>query len=85
MAPSSPRVVVRAQFELRQKEGRLVDRDEVHNALFANARNVRDAILGIPDRIAELLAAESDSGVVCRTLDEELREALELLSQEVRV
>ena len=57
------------ELDVRQREGQLLDRDEIRRALFAISRQVRDRILGIPDRIADLLAAESDSVVVYQTIN----------------
>ena len=72
------------ELEVSQKEAQLVDRDEVCKAVFETNRQVRRAILGVPDRIADLLAAETDRVVVYDTLSDELRRALVQLSDDIQ-
>ena len=76
--------VRKMEMELRQKEGRLVEVEAVQRVAAERGRQVRDAILGIPDRIASILAAETDSAVVNQTLAEELRQALDQLCDQRR-
>jgi phage terminase Nu1 subunit (DNA packaging protein) len=68
-------------LDLAQKTGRLIDAEKVKTAAFNKARQVRDALLNIPDRISPILAAESDQGRVAVTLTAEIKTALELLSR----
>ena len=44
------------------------------------ARSVRDAMNSIPDRVANQFAAETDPVVIHKVLTDELRKALERLS-----
>lgn len=60
----------------RQKRAQLVPAAEVRRDAFAAARSVRDAVLGVADRVASELAAESDPARVHARLLEELRGAL---------
>lgn len=47
------------QLELDEKRGRLVDRERVGSEVFAACRAARDAIEGLPDRLAGSLANRS--------------------------
>lgn len=53
---------------------------EVKTEAFALARAVRDALMGIPDRLAPMLAATQDARQVHHLLSEELRVALRSLA-----
>jgi hypothetical protein len=68
------------KIELDEKTGRLVDSEQVKIAAFNRARQVRDALLSIPDRISPILAAEPDQNKVGTLLTAEIRAALEGLS-----
>ena len=48
---------------------------------FQAGRIVRDAILGLPDRLADVLAAENDPANIQRLLRDELEVALERLAE----
>jgi len=65
-----------AQLELLRELGVLVPRADVEKAAALAARVVRDAILSVPDRLAPLLAAETDATRIYAHLDNELRHAL---------
>lgn len=60
-----------------EAEGRLVDAEEVAQAQFEMARQVRDAMMGITPRVQDVLASISDPGEVARVLNAEIRQALE--------
>jgi hypothetical protein len=62
-----------AKIEFEARSGRLVCRDEVTGAAFTNSRTIRDNLLNIPDRIAAILAAESDHVQTHRILSDEIR------------
>lgn len=66
------------QFE--EKTGKLVSAEDVQKQAFSLARQVRDAILVIPDRISSVLAAVSDEREIKKILDKELNLALGALS-----
>jgi phage terminase Nu1 subunit (DNA packaging protein) len=66
----------KAKLEALQGRGELVPAEEVKREAFAMGRQIRDALQGIPDRVASLLAASSDVREVHRMLTEEIRVAL---------
>ena len=63
-----------------QARGELVPSDQVKAEAFACARAVRDALLGLADRLAPMLAATTDARECHRLLTEEHRVALRGLS-----
>ncbi|GAN33942.1 MAG: hypothetical protein DYG83_13260 [Candidatus Brocadia sp. AMX2] len=75
-----------AELNYKKQEGILVDAGEVKQAAFETARQVRDGLLNIPNRISDLLVGEInsagriDGAKVKEILDKELRQALEALS-----
>ena len=69
-----------ARLDLEEKEEKLCDADRVRSEAFTLARSVRDALDSIPDRVANQFAAETDPVVIHQTLQEELRKALERLT-----
>jgi len=71
-----------AQLELEQREGKLVEADDVKRESFRVARLVRDALLNLPDRVAGELAAETNQFKVHQRLTLEIRRALEDLKIE---
>lgn len=62
-----------ARVEYEEKIGKLVSADKVRVDAFNLARKAREMLLGIPDRLAPILAGESDAFEVHRLLTEELR------------
>lgn len=69
-----------ARLDLEVKEEQLVEVARVERAAFTVARSVRDALGNIPDRVSNQLAAESDPVIIHQTLTEEIRKALESLT-----
>jgi len=65
-----------AKIEFEERSGKLVNRDEVQVAAFNKFRTFRDGMLNIPDRVAAVLAAESDPARVHEILATEIRKAL---------
>lgn len=65
-----------ARLELEEKQGTLVNAADVKKEAYAAARQVRDGMLNIPDRVAAELAALTDQFEVHRRLTEEIRKAL---------
>jgi len=65
------------KIEFEERSGKLISRDEVQVAAFNRFRMFRDRMLNIPDRVAAVLAAESDTASVHETLSSEIRKALE--------
>jgi DNA-binding transcriptional MocR family regulator len=66
----------KARLEALQGRGELVPAEDVKREAFALGRQIRDAMQGIPDRVASLLAAATDVREVHRMLSEEIRVAL---------
>jgi phage terminase Nu1 subunit (DNA packaging protein) len=65
-----------AELDRRRREGELVERSEVEEAAFSNARRVRDALMNIPARVASLYAAETDPQKIHQNLEDEIRTVL---------
>ena len=66
-----------ARLELETKQASLVPADEVRKQAFSVARQVRDQLLNIPDRVAAELASVEDQFEIHRLLTGEIRKALE--------
>ena len=69
-----------ARLDLETKEQELVEASQVEREAFTNARAVRDALNNIPDRVSSQIGAESDPVVIHKTLSDEIRKALETLT-----
>ena len=69
-----------AKLDYEEREGKLVDARKVRDDAFQTGRMVRDGLLGIPDRMADVLAAENDPAEVRRMLMDELELVLVKLS-----
>jgi phage terminase Nu1 subunit (DNA packaging protein) len=67
-------------LKLRVAKGELVEAAAVERDEFTIARTVRDAILGVPDRVAAAIAAATKTDEVHQILSEELRSALGALA-----
>jgi hypothetical protein len=68
------------ELKAKVESGRYVDAEEVAAAAFNTARIVRDALLSIADRLAPILAAESDAAAIHAALSSEIRTALHELT-----
>jgi hypothetical protein len=62
--------------------GTLVRKDDLDKAVFKFHRTLRDRILNVPDRLAAVLAGETDQANVHAVLARELRQALSELADE---
>ena len=69
-----------AKLEFEQRSGKLVDADGVRAQAFAVGRRVRDSLLGMPDRLAPILAGNSDASVIHRMLTDAITQSLAELS-----
>lgn len=69
------------KLEYEQKSGQLVSKADVETEYFTMARQTRDALLNIPDRISAELASYTDVHVVSQKITEALIECLEDLSK----
>lgn len=65
------------ELEYEERMGTLVLKSATEAEAFRLARQVRDAILNVPSRLAGILAAEMDQRKVHDLLEAELRQALE--------
>ena len=65
-----------AKIDFEERTEKLVSRDEIQVAAFNRYRTFRDGMLNIPDRLAAVLAAESDPRQVHELLSTEIRKAL---------
>jgi phage terminase Nu1 subunit (DNA packaging protein) len=65
-----------AELDRKRREGELVERSDVEEAAFSNARRVRDALMNIPARVASLYAAETDPQKIHQNLEDEIRTVL---------
>lgn len=69
-----------AKLEFEQRSGKLVDADEVRAQIFGLGRRMRDALMGLPDRLAPVLAGQTDQAEIHRLLAQEIMTSLAELS-----
>lgn len=69
-----------AKLDYEERIGKLVPAEQVKVDAFKVARSVRDALMNIPDRVSNLLAAETDPAKVHAMLADEIRIVLSKLS-----
>lgn len=69
-----------AKLEYEERIGRLVEVEKVEMRAFRLARQVRDAMLNLPSRLAGIFAAETDQRRVHDLMEQEIRQALEALA-----
>lgn len=69
-----------AELKLAERRGQLVELAAVEKGAEDNGRLVREALMGIPDRLSGLLAGETDPHRVHLSLTDEIRRALEELT-----
>ncbi|MGL4478792.1 MAG: hypothetical protein ACRCVK_11260 [Aeromonas veronii] len=65
------------QLEFEEKSGLLIKKADVRVAVFNAGRQLRDRLTLLKDRLAPMLAAESDQHAVAVMLEEEIHRALE--------
>lgn len=70
------------KLEYEQKSGKMVPAEDVKKEAFELARTVRDAIINVPDRIAATVAVMDNERGISELIANELRVALENLSNE---
>ena len=73
-----------AKLEFEEKSAKLVDVEEMARAIGNMIVRTRDGLLSIPSRVCAILAAETDERQVYLILDEEIRQTLTNLSQNLR-
>ena len=71
-----------AKLEYEKATGVLIERSQVEKEAFRTGRIVRDNMMGIPDRLAGVLASETDQKKIHVILTKEIRQAIEALSIE---
>lgn len=69
-----------AELELQEKEGALVERVLVEAQLFAAGKELRDALLAIPDRIADIVMTAGDRTTVYNTIYDAIADELQKLA-----
>jgi len=67
------------ELDLAEKSGKLINSEKVRECAFDAARQVRDSMLNIPDRVSAILSSERDEIKVREILTREIREALKEL------
>jgi hypothetical protein len=72
-----------SKLEYEEKVGSLISKDEVQIATFNHFRQYRDGMLNIPDRIAAMLAAESESAKCYEILATEIRPRIRRSTMEI--
>lgn len=72
-----------ARLDAMERNGELVSKAQEKAEAFNCARAVRDALLGLADRLAPMLAATTDARECHRLLTEEHRVALRVLSDDL--
>lgn len=73
-----------AELDYLKAIGRLVSVDELRLVASERYRAIRDKLLNIPDRVAAILAAQSDPAVVHTELTKEIKRVLHELSDDAR-
>jgi hypothetical protein len=71
------------RLEYETKQGKLIEAELVRKTVADAVRCLRDGILGLPDRLATVLAAESEAKKVHVTLNTELARQLEALANDI--
>jgi hypothetical protein len=71
------------RLEFETKQARLIEAEAVRKTIAEAVRTIRDGILGLPDRLATVLAAESDPKKVHVILKTELSRELEGLANAI--
>ena len=69
------------RLEVEERKGNLIAKKQVEREAFETGRRVRDALMGIPNRVAAQLAVTTDQKVCAKTLAAEIRQALEGLTE----
>ncbi len=64
------------ELEYQEKIGTLIKKTEVYDALFMVAREARDALNKVPDRIKAIIAHQTDEHICGEIMATEIREAL---------
>ena len=68
------------ELEMKQRQGRLIDRDQVYKALFVAGQEVRTAMQAIPDRLIDNILASRTRNEAHKILADAIADALEQIS-----
>lgn len=71
-----------ARLDYEEKSGKLVDVEKMRQEAFKLARNARDNLLNIPDRVAPLILGAEDLHTIRKVLLEEIHKVCEGLADE---
>lgn len=74
-----------ARLKVERVKGMLVSSELVKIKLFKMARQIRDGLLNIPDRISAEVAAETNQFKVHKRMTDEIKLALEVLSDQLEI
>lgn len=72
----------KARMEAEEMAGTLVRAETVKNQAFRLARGARDALMTLPDRLAPILASQTDLHEVHKTLLDDIERICERISQD---
>lgn len=73
-----------AEIEVRTKLGELVEWSKIEALNASTAVMIRESLLAVPDRLASVLAAETDEKLIRSMIDNEIRAALAHLAAGMR-
>lgn len=73
-------MAAKAGLEAEHLAGRLVSVEEVEREAFTAARQAQESLLAIPDRLASMLAAESDPAKTHQLLSDEIRRVVSAIA-----
>lgn len=73
-----------ARLEYEESVGKLIEADQVKAKAFRMARSARDALLTLPDRLAPVLASETDVRVVHQLLLEDIERTCQRIAQDAQ-
>ncbi len=68
--------IEKQELDLAERRGELVSRHRVVAALSSKLISAAETLQGLPDRLAAVFAAETDAGVIHRTMTVEIRAAM---------
>ena len=69
-----------AEMEEQQRRRELILAQDAYDTAFELAREAQEALIAIPDRLASVVAAESDAVKVHKLMEEEIRHVCEALA-----
>lgn len=68
------------ELDMKQRQGQLVDRDQVYKSLFVAGQEVRSSLQAIPDRVIDNILAARTRNEAHKLLADAIADALEQLS-----